>query len=154
MEANKHQEILQEMSNSLKSAKKVLIDRVDTSPEKDKIQGTIIIALVNSIYDGIMDIIDDELYQKNFGIILDHMGTEVASALLNIIIVGSINAAINAASTAADETFKIMDELSTAVESHLSNVSADLSAVKDSVVVLRKRIDDISKSKIINDISK
>lgn len=154
MEANKHQEILQEMSNSLKSAKKVLIDRVDTSPEKDKIQGTIIIALVNSIYDGIMDIIDDELYQKNFGIILDHMGTEVASALLNIIIVGSINAAINAASTAADETFKIMDELSTTVESHLSNVSADLSAVKDSVVVLRKRIDDISKSKIINDISK
>lgn len=154
MEANKHQEILQEMSNSLKSAKKVLIDRVDTSPEKDKIQGTIVIALVNSIYDGVMDIIDDELYQKNFGIILDHMGTEVASALLNIIIVGSINAAINAASTAADETFKIMDELSTTVESHLSNVSADLSAVKDSVVVLRKRIDDISKSKIINDISK
>lgn len=142
------------MSNSLKSAKKVLIDRVDTSPEKDKIQGTIVIALVNSIYDGVMDIIDDELYQKNFGIILDHMGTEVASALLNIIIVGSINAAINAASTAADETFKIMDELSTTVESHLSNVSADLSAVKDSVVVLRKRIDDISKSKIINDISK
>ena len=154
MEANKHQEILQEMSNSLKSAKKVLIDRVDTSPEKDKIQGTIVIALVNSIYDGVMDIIDDELYQMNFGIILDHMGTEVASALLNIINVGSINAAINPASTAADETFNIMDELSTTVESHLSNVSADLSAVKDSVVVLRKRIDDISKSKIINDISK
>ena len=82
------------------------------------------------------------------------MGTEVASALLNITIVGSISAAINAASTAADETFKIMDELSTTVENHLSNVSADLSAVKDSVVVLRKRIDDMSKSKIINDISK
>ena len=77
MEANKHQEILQEMSNSLKSAKKSLIDRVNTSPEKDKIQGTIVIALVNSIYDGVAEIIDDELYQKNFGIILDHMGTEV-----------------------------------------------------------------------------
>lgn len=154
MEVKTPRIILNEMSEVLKAVKEVVTNQINNHPEKDKIQGTLMIALLNSIYNGIIGTLDDESYQNEFTIVYNNLGEVTASSLLNMMISGNIVAATNAASTVADEIFKVMDSLSSTVEGHLTNVSADLSAVKDSVVVLRKRLEEITKSSIVNQLSK
>lgn len=144
------QQTVQEASDDIKKRVEN-INNSDGIPEELKNNPSFI--MYQKILETVTSMFDSEEIQNAVGQLANKMDKDTILVLLSIITTMSTTAAYHAVQLHHDI---IVDEVNDAIgEIHnfLTEITADQTATKDSVVVLRKRLDDIVKDITINKIS-